>query len=963
MILERLYIENYKQLRDPVELYPPEGAIGVVGTNGTGKSTLFESILWAFFGSRGGGPRFANESIPWSGGSTKDPSVVEVTLATDGGSYTVRRQLKSGATSAEVSDGEGRTIVTGTSDVVRWVEETLLGMDRTAFEATFYARQKELRFFAHDDGISRVRRISKLLGIGGVEAAQGLLREDRNTLRSEARVLEKRLEEADLESFQAELKVARETCDRLEKELEKVVEAQGAAEEELKSARALRQSLEAAYREHSRLTGDLRGVEAEGRRSADRVAEGEKDLKELAAAGEELGRLKPGTARLPEVTAELEKLEEDRRKAEERDRGRRECMQGQRRISDIEGEVWDVLEGLDDDGEEPVPGFRALFDLDGSELLLEGVAVLDGAAGELEKAEARFEELRELASRHEAYRGATEEERAAREQHGEAEKEVENLQEELEDLSGGEDLPDREEKLRRDEEKLREVAAHHRGRANAGESEARNVDKAREAIVSGAEDHCPTCHRGFEGGEQEEISDTLRRQAASLRRQASKENEEADTLARSADETADKVKRLRSKVDRWRALSETQARARDRAADRLETLEKIQKNLQELREHVEGAEAPTEEDLERARLHRERLRALRDARPTVASLASEHARLTERVAELLDRLEELTGLSYDGEAHRLKREEKDRLERALGRVEELERRLATRPGVEEALAGSRKGVEEAERAAEKLRGEVAALGFDEAAYEAATEKVSAAEERVSGLRDQREGLGGDWKDVDHRIERAKTEIKRLDDDRRLANERAAAAARMDEMDGLFTEFFRSLTARARPMLEAEASSLVRELTDNRYESMEFDDNYRVRLLDRFDDSYAIERFSGGESDVASLSARVALSRLVAARGGNTLGFLVLDEVFGSLDAGRRNNVLLALERLKRSFGQIFIISHVAEVQESALVDEVWTIEEDEEGKSAIRRMDSPATGAPEQLLQAEVLQPDGGRTD
>jgi exonuclease SbcC len=85
---------------------------------------------------------------------------------------------------------------------------------------------------------------------------------------------------------------------------------------------------------------------------------------------------------------------------------------------------------------------------------------------------------------------------------------------------------------------------------------------------------------------------------------------------------------------------------------------------------------------------------------------------------------------------------------------------------------------------------------------------------------------------------------------------------------------------------------------------------------------------------------------VASRGGNTLGFLVLDEVFGSLDAGRRNNVLLALERLKRSFGQIFIISHVAEVQESALVDEVWMLEVDEEGKSTVWRVNTSMMPAP-----------------
>ncbi|MDP9438528.1 MAG: SMC family ATPase, partial [Actinomycetota bacterium] len=605
MILERLFIQNYKQLRDPVELYPPEGAIGVVGSNGAGKSTLFESILWAFFGARGGGPRFANESIPWSGGSTKDPSIVEVTLATDGGSYTVRRQLKGGSTGAEVRDGEGKTIVTGTSDVVRWVEEMLLGMDRTAFEATFYARQKELRFFAHDDGISRVRRISKLLGIGGVEAAQALLREDRNALRTEAKVLEKRLAEADLESFQAELKEAREACERLEGELERVAGELGCAEEELQAARTARASLEKSYREHSRLASDLRAAEAEGRRAADRVAEGEKDLADLAAAEEELGRLKPDTARLPEVTAELERLEEDRRRAEERDRSRKECLQDQRRISDIEGEVWDVLERLDDgeeeeEEEEVLPGFHALFDLDGPELLREGLLVLDGVSGELERAEARHEGLRELASRHEALRSASEEERAARRRYEESRDEAVGIREELEDFSGGEDLERRAKDLREEEEKLKEVAAHHRGRANADEREAKNVDKAREAIDSGAEDHCPTCHRGFEGGEQEEISDTLKRQAASLRRRAAAETAEAEKLAASASETAEKLRRLETKLDRWRALREALARATDRAADRLETAEKLAGDLQRLREDLGGAEAPTEEDLESA---------------------------------------------------------------------------------------------------------------------------------------------------------------------------------------------------------------------------------------------------------------------------------------------------------------------------------------------------------------------------
>jgi exonuclease SbcC len=950
--LERLYIENYKQLRDPVELLPPEGAIGVVGPNGAGKSTLFETILWAFFGSKGAGPRFANESIPWSGGSTKDPTVVEVTLTTGNGPYTVRRQLRSNATSAEARDPGGKTVVTGAADVTRWVEEELLRMDRTTFEATFYAKQKELRFFAHDDGISRVRRISKMLGISGVEAAQQFLRADRNELRSEARVIEARLAEADLESLQGELEEAKSECRRLEDELEKVSSEYEEAEEVLKSAREARSKFDAAYREHTRLSGELREAEAGRQRAEDRAAEAEKGLEDLAKAEEELGGLRPELERLPELEAELERLEENRRRAERRDLARRELRQAQARVAAIESEVWNTLEELDGEGDEPLQGWAALFELDGPELLGEAAAVLEGAAGDLSRAEDHYENLRELEAAHEDFKLLEEELHEAAKRHEEALAERGRLVEELEGVSGGEDLQKWEIELREEEEKLKELAATHRGRAAANEREAKNVDKAREAIDSGAEDHCPTCHRGFEDGEQGEISDTLRRQAAALRRLAARENEEAEKLSTAAAATGKKLQGISEKLARWRELRETLARAEDRAAERLEALERARDHRRELETRLEGSAAPTEEELAEAHDRREHLRSLRDARPGVASLAREHAEKTEQAAELVEELEGLAGLSYDPEVHGERRREKARLDETRGRAAELERRLATRPEVERALEEARRRAGEAEEKAAGLRREISALDFNESAYEAATERVAAAEDRASRLRDAREHFGGEWKDAEYRIERVSTELGRLDADRKLANQRASEAARMDEMDALFTLFFKSLTARARPLLEAEASALVRELTDNRYERMEFDENYRVRLLDRFDDSYAIDRFSGGEADVASLSARVALSKIIASRGGGatTLGFLILDEVFGSLDANRRNNVLLALERLKRSFGQIFIISHVAEVQESALVDEVWMLEEDEEGRSTVRRVEQNAVTTVE-LLQ------------
>ena len=943
MNLERLYIENYKQLREPVELSPPEGAIGVVGANGAGKSTLFETILWAFFGSKGAGPRFANESLPWSGGSAKDPTLVEVTLATGNGPYTVRRQLRSNATTAEARAPDGKTVVSGAADVTRWVEENLLHMDRTAFEATFYAKQKELKFFAHDDGISRVRRVSKMLGISGVEAAQQLLRADRNELRSEARLIEGRLAEADLEALQNELEEAKTECRRLEEELEKVSSEYEDAEAEMKGAREARAAFEGAYREHTRLTGELREAEAEGRRAEDRAEEARKDLQELAKAKEELGRLGPGLERLPELEAELDGLEEDRRRVERWDQARKDLLSAQTRIAAIESEVWDTLEGLDGK-DDPLPGWGALFELDGPELLARAGAVLEGAAGELSRAEEQHEKLKEIASEHEEFKLLDADLREATERHEEALAEAKRYAEKLEEVSGGEDLAKWERELRVEAEKLREIAASHRGRAAANEREAKNVDRAREAIDSGAEDHCPTCHRGFEDGEQVEISDTLRRQADALRRLAARETEEAEKLAESAGVTEKKLQSVSEGLARWREVREDLARAEDRATERLEALERVRERRRELEARLEGSVAPTEEDLAEAGARSERLRELRDARPGVASLGREHSELARRAEGLAEELEGLAWVSYDAEAHREKKAEKVRLDEARGRATELERRLAGRPEVERALEEAERLGSQAAARAEEARESISALGFNEAAYEAAIEMVAVAEEKVGGLRDAREHLGGEWKDIDYRIERSNAELERLDSDRKLANRKASEATRMDEMDALFTLFFKSLTARARPMLEAEASDLIRDLTDGRYERMEFDENYRVKLFDRFDDSYAIDRFSGGESDVASLSARVALSKIIALRGGGAttaaaLGFLVLDEVFGSLDAGRRNNVLIALERLKRAFGQIFIISHVAEVQESALVDEVWMLEEDEEGKSTVRRVE------------------------
>jgi exonuclease SbcC len=156
----------------------------------------------------------------------------------------------------------------------------------------------------------------------------------------------------------------------------------------------------------------------------------------------------------------------------------------------------------------------------------------------------------------------------------------------------------------------------------------------------------------------------------------------------------------------------------------------------------------------------------------------------------------------------------------------------------------------------------------------------------------------------------------------------------NEMDSALTRLRTELNARVRPELAELASAFLSDITDGRYNALDIDESYNVLVLEDGEEKPVI---SGGEEDVANLVLRIAISQMIAERAGQQLSTLFLDEVFGSLDLERRDNVIQLLQKLQDRFEQVVLITHVETVREG--LDHVIRLEYDERSGTSVVKED------------------------
>ncbi len=515
--------------------------------------------------------------------------------------------------------------------------------------------------------------------------------------------------------------------------------------------------------------------------------------------------------------------------------------------------------------------------------LLDKMRDIPERLGELEERKEKMEEGRER------YRKILEIERDMERVKGEIERLRKGVETRGSDLKGmKEQMKDRgelekkREEIRKEIDAVRESITEIKSEINSIKKELRSLEKSADEMERlGPESKCPTCHRPL-GDDYPHILEEIREEMEEGRKRLVDAEEKLK-------ENENKEKSLREEMEKV----EKDIRAMDRLESSISNLES---SISEKRKEIEEKESE--------------LKRLMDERNAIGK-----ADFDEREYESLRK-----------EIRELREKEKE--------YEVLKAKVERIPAIESEIERMRDEIERNKSTIETLEEEIKRIDFSEKELKDAEMRFKEMSERRKEIHGRIEALKAKIDAGRREIEEMKVEIERLEKQMDELEKFEEEIRYLSALDSLMKDFRTHSISGIRPALENIASEFFSRMTDGKYIVMEIDEDYKVKIIDS-GKAYPIERFSGGESDLANLCLRLAISEVVVrARGAKGFNFLVLDEIFGSQDQGRRENILRALQSLQNRFSQIFLISHIEGTKESANM--VINVEEKEDGTSEVR---------------------------
>ena len=218
-------------------------------------------------------------------------------------------------------------------------------------------------------------------------------------------------------------------------------------------------------------------------------------------------------------------------------------------------------------------------------------------------------------------------------------------------------------------------------------------------------------------------------------------------------------------------------------------------------------------------------------------------------------------------------------------------------------------------------------------YQEALKSLDNKKDELNSFIIETERKESDKKLISQKIDNLKEKKSELEKYKEKIKNERIIVNHLNLLSEVMSNFRTHLISRIRPTLSYYASDFFESLTDGKYRELELDENYNLLIYDE-GTAYSIERFSGGEEDLANLCIRLAISEVITERAGGVFNFIILDEIFGSQDMFRRQNIMKALRNLSSKFRQIFLITHIEDVKND--MENIIYVDEKEDGISTVK---------------------------
>lgn len=225
------------------------------------------------------------------------------------------------------------------------------------------------------------------------------------------------------------------------------------------------------------------------------------------------------------------------------------------------------------------------------------------------------------------------------------------------------------------------------------------------------------------------------------------------------------------------------------------------------------------------------------------------------------------------------------------------------------------------------------IPFDPKKHSQITDEYDEANTSLNKTNSSRNDIKLEIKGLATQIEEKQKEIDDAEETRNSISKITLSQEKYERFINLVTDYRQFLISRIRPKLAEVSGLMLTELTDGKYSGVELDEEYNLYIYDG-NEKYPLPRFSGGETDIANLCLRLAISQLIAESSGAETGFIILDEIFGSQDLHRKSAILEALNKLTKQYRQIILITHVEDIKDT--VENIIEVTENEEGISSVK---------------------------